>query len=404
MQCAQLSLVNFRNYVRLDLDLASDAVVIVGENAQGKSNLLEALYCLATTKSFRAGSDRELINWHAGGGDLAFARIGARIVRATGPVKLDVVIGEGQRRPDAPTAGAPVAKRFKVNGLARRAFDVLGLVTVVHFAPQDVDLVAGPPASRRRYLDITIAQVDPRYVRSLARYGKILLQRNHLLRRIRERHARTDQLDFWNDELVNAGAYVVLRRLETVARLAALGHESHRDLAAQRELLEIGYRGTVPAGELDPSSDVDPRLRTIAEAFHDGLRTAQEREVALGTSIVGPHRDDLTFQIDRRDVGVYGSRGQQRTVALALKIAEGAFIRECTGEWPILLLDDVMSELDEVRRGQILGTIAPGQQVIVTTTDLDPLDPAFLEQARILRVHAGAIQPRWQPAEERATA
>jgi DNA replication and repair protein RecF len=404
MQCAQLSLVNFRNYVRLDLDLASDAIVVVGENAQGKSNLLEALYCLATTKSFRAGTDRELINWQAGGGDLAFARLGARVVRTSGPVRLEVVIGESPRRPDAPTTSTPVTKRFKVNGLPKRAFDVLGLVTVVHFAPQDVDLVTGPPSTRRRYLDITIAQVDQRYVRALARYGKILLQRNHLLRRIRERHARADQLEFWNEELVNAGAYVVLRRLETVARLAALGHESHRDLAAQRELLEIGYRGTVPAGELDPAADVDARLQSIVAAFHDGLRSAQEREVVLGTSIVGPHRDDLTFHVDGREVGVYGSRGQQRTVALALKMGEGAFIRECTGEWPILLLDDVMSELDEVRRGQILGTIAPGQQVIVTTTDLEPLDAAFLERARILRVQAGAIQPHWGGVAERASA
>jgi len=402
VQCAQLSLVNFRNYVRLDLDLASEAVVVVGENAQGKSNLLEAVYCLATTKSFRAGSDRELINWYAGGGDLAYARLGAQVIRRNGPLKLEVVIGEGSRR-DGP-ANTPVSKRFKVNGLPKRAFDVIGLVTVVHFAPQDVDLVAGPPTSRRRYLDITIAQVDSRYVRALAHYGKVLLQRNHLLRRIRDRQARADQLAFWDAELVNSGAYVVLRRLETVGRLARLGHESHRDLAAQRELLEIGYRSTVPAGGLPPEADLDGRLEAVAEGFREALAAALPRELQLGASIVGPHRDDLTFHVDGREVGAYGSRGQQRTVALALKVAEGAFIRESTGEWPILLLDDVMSELDELRRGQVLGTVQPGQQVIMTATELGGIDPAFLERARLLRVQAGAIQGAWAPPVERASA
>jgi DNA replication and repair protein RecF len=241
-------------------------------------------------------------------------------------------------------------------------------------------------------------------VRSLAHYGKVLLQRNHLLRRVRDRQARIDQLAFWDGELVNSGAYVVLRRLETVARLARLGHDAHRDLAAQRELLEIGYRSTVPAGGLEAEADLDARLGAVAEAFREALTAALPREVQLGTSIVGPHRDDLTFAVDGRDVGAYGSRGQQRTVALALKVAEGAFIQESTGEWPILLLDDVMSELDEVRRGQVLGTVQPGQQVIMTATELASIDPAFLERARVLRVQAGAIQGGWARPAERASA
>jgi DNA replication and repair protein RecF len=399
MQCAHLSLANFRNYVRLELDLGGDAVVVVGENAQGKSNLLEAIYCLATTKSFRAGSDRELINWDVGG-ELAFARLGARVVRASGPLKLDVSIAEGARREGGPVG---VGKRFKVNGVPKRAFDVIGLVNVVHFAPQDVDLVVGPPAARRRYLDITIAQVDSRYVRTLARYGKILLQRNHLLRRIRDHGARADQLGFWDEELVNTGSYLVLRRMETVARLAALGHEAHRDLAAQRELLQIGYRSTC-ACDLAEAEDLDARLAAIGAAFREALGASAEREVAAGASLAGPHRDDLTFEVDGRDVAVYGSRGQQRTVALALKIAEGAFMRETTGEWPILLLDDVTSELDETRRGQVFSIIAPGQQVIVTTTDLSAIEPSFLGRAQVLKVDSGRVQPFWQVQGERVPA
>jgi DNA replication and repair protein RecF len=402
VQCAQLSLVNFRNYVRLDLDLSSDAIVVVGENAQGKSNLLEALYCLATTKSFRAGSDRELINWYAGEGDLAFARLSAQVMRKGGPLKLEVVVSEAARR-EGP-GNAPVSKRFKVNGLPKRAFDVIGLVTVVHFAPQDVDLVTGAPTNRRRYLDITIAQVDGRYVRALAHYGKVLIQRNHLLRRIRDRQARADQLSFWDEELVNSGAYVVLRRLETVARLARLGHDSHRELAAQRELLEIGYRSTVAGERVDLTADLDARLAAVTTAFREALTAALARELQLGASIVGPHRDDLTFQVDGRDVGVYGSRGQQRTVALALKIAESSFIKEESGEWPILLLDDVMSELDDVRRGQVLGSVQPDQQVIVTTTELGTIERSFLDGARVMRVQSGATQGLWTVPPERATA
>ncbi|HEY3080770.1 MAG TPA: DNA replication/repair protein RecF [Chloroflexota bacterium] len=401
MQCTHLSLVNFRNYVRLEIDLDGEANVVVGANAQGKSNLLEAIYCLATTKSFRAGSDRELISWQASGTELSYARLGARVVRRSGPIRLDVVVGETTRRgPGGPAA--MVSKRFKVNGVPKRAFDVIGLVNVVHFAPEDVDLVVGPPAGRRRYLDITIAQIDSRYVRALARYGKLLLQRNHLLRRIRDRQARGDQLGFWDEELVSAGAYVVMRRHETVARLATLGHDVHRDLAGGRELLRIGYRSTL---EAPPDADgVDARLAAIGEAFRRAIAETREREVQLGASLVGPHRDDLTFEIDGRDVAAYGSRGQQRTVALALKMAEGAFIREATGEWPVLLLDDVMSELDEVRRGQVLSAVAPEQQVIMTATELEAVDAGFLRRAKVFEVEAGAIAERLRVVEARASA
>src|SRR5262249_33138123 len=161
-----------------------------------------------------------------------------------------------------------------------------------------------------------------------------------------------------------AGAYVVMRRHETVGRLAALGHDVHRELAGGRELLEIGYRSALEAPP--PSEDVDARLGAIGLAFRRALAETRERELQLGASLVGPRRDDLTFEIEARDVATYGSRGQQRTVALALKMAEGAFIRESTGEWPVLLLDDVMSELDELRRGQVLSAVAPEQQVIMT--------------------------------------
>ncbi len=389
MQCATLSLANFRNYIRLELDLAGDSLVFVGNNAQGKSNLLEAIYCLATTKSFRAGSDRELINWDVASDDVAFAKIGAVISRVTGSVRLDLSISCSEQRADG-TPVSPVGKRFRVNGLPRRAFDVLGQVNVVHFAPQDVDLIIGTPSVRRRYIDITIAQVDSRYVRTLAHYGKVLIQRNHLLRRIRDREAHRDQLSFWDDELVNAGAYIVMQRMETVRALARFAHESHRDLALQRELLEITYRGTVADDRWSVS--VDDRLAAIAESFRSALAGAIEREITSGMTLIGPHRDDLAFAIDRHDCATFGSRGQQRTVALALKVAEGSFIHSATGEWPILLLDDVMSELDRARRERVLASVMPGQQVLLTTTDIESVERSFVDRARVYEISQGTVR------------
>ena len=394
MQCAHLSLANFRNYIRLELDLPNDAIVFVGNNAQGKSNLLEAIYCLATTKSFRAGSDRELINWDVTSEDVAFAKIGAVIARNTGPVRLDLSISGNDQHMGGPSNGS-IGKRFKVNGLPRRAFDVIGHVNVVHFAPQDVDLITGSPSIRRRYLDITIAQVDTRYVRTLAHYGKVLIQRNHLLRRIRDKETRRDQLAFWDDELVNAGAYLILRRVETVTRIAALGHASHRDLALQRELLDIAYRGTVPFD--DHNANIDDRLASITTSFRTALEGTIEREVASGMTLIGPHRDDLTFAIDGHDCATFGSRGQQRTVALALKIAESGFIQSATGEWPILLLDDVMSELDRARRERVLASVMPGQQVLLTTTDIESVEQSFVDRAHVFEINQGTVRAQWTP-------
>lgn len=392
MQCAHLSLANFRNYIRLELDLPGESIVFVGENAQGKSNLLEAIYCLATTKSFRAGSDRELINWDVTSEDVAFAKIGAVIARNSGPVRLDLSISARDQVAGNVTM-APVGKRFKVNGVTRRAFDVIGHVNVVHFAPQDVDLIIGSPSIRRRYLDITIAQVDTRYVRTLAHYGKVLIQRNHLLRRIRDRESRRDQLAFWDDELVNAGAYLILRRFETVTKLATLGHAAHRDLALQRELLVIDYRGTVSVA--DTHGSVDDQLDLISSTFREALSGSVEREIASGMTLVGPHRDDLTFAIDGHDCATFGSRGQQRTVALALKMAEGAFIHSATGDWPILLLDDVMSELDRARRERVLASVMPGQQVLLTTTDAESVEKSFFDRAHVFQISQGTVRPQW---------
>ena len=391
MFCTHLSLANFRNYARLELDLSPGIAVFVGDNAQGKSNLLEALYLLATTKSFRATADRELINWRAHDSGLSFARLVASVDRAAGRAKLEVVIREdGQRADDSPTPGPTVSKRLKLNDVPRRALEVVGAVNVVLFSPQDIELVNGPPAPRRRYLDVTISQVDHRYIRALAHFNKVLMQRNHLLRQIREQRSRPDQLFPWDRELVGAGSYLIQQRTITLALLGELAQDVHRQLTGRQETLDIVYRSSVGLASVSrgPSLPLD----AVQGAFTHELRAAQGREVAAGTSILGPHRDDLAFLVDGRDMNVFGSRGQQRTVALALKLAEAEFLHQRIGDQPILLLDDVLSELDEPRRRHVLDAVATHQQVVFTATDLTPFDEEFLGRAAIYRVCEGAVE------------
>lgn len=403
MHLAHLSLTNFRNYVRLELPLAPGVTIITGDNAQGKSNLLEAILFLATTKSFRAGSDRELINWLATSDANNFVRVASRLHRAEGLLRLEIVVQE-EVRPglDWPVAQTPTtSKRIRVNGLPKRAIDLIGQANVVMFSPQDIELVAGPPQWRRRYLDVTISQVDSRYVRTLAHYNKVLAQRNHLLRQIRERHSSAEQLFFWDQELANAGAYILLRRLATVEALNRLVRDVHRHLTESKERLRLVYRGTVGDGagadgtvaraEDGAPEEFENRLAETAEAFRQLLRRFQAREIGYGASLFGPHRDDLSFLVDEREMGVYGSRGQQRTVALSLKLAEAAFMRERSGEAPILLLDDIMSELDRCRGRRVLEMLGDLQQVLVTAIDLHVFDAAFLAGATVLRVEQGAL-------------
>lgn len=404
MHCSNLSLVNFRNYVRLDLELSPDVTVIIGNNAQGKSNLLEAIYYLATTKSFRANSDRELLNWLTSSDEIPFARLVAGIKRRHDALRLEIVIHEEQRR-DAGlngTAPGPIGKRIKVNGVAKRAMDLVGLVNVVMFSPEDIALIQGTPQIRRRYLDITISQVDPRYCRTLSHYNKVLLQRNHLLRQIRDQHSRPDQLTFWDEEIVNAGAYIMLRRLETVGTLNELSRSVHHQLTDGNERLQIGcllnldqIKGGVEISQMisqEPSyTPQERKLKRIAEAFSERLKAYQAREILYGMSLLGPHRDDLTFKVDGRDMNLFGSRGQQRTIVLSLKLAETQFMRAQTEEEPVLLLDDVLSELDPTRRAYVLDTVAGGRQVIITSSATESLSADFLRRANVLRVENGRI-------------
>jgi DNA replication and repair protein RecF len=291
-----------------------------------------------------------------------------------------------------------LGKQIRVGGLPRRAVEYVGTVNAVLFSPEDVGLVGGAPAGRRRYVDITISQVNPRYLRALQRYNKVLLRRNHLLRQVRDRHQSAAVLEPWDNELATSGSYLVAERERLLAALNARLPELYRSLSGGRGRLEVVYRSTL-APARPPSvvavGTTHPPLPTVGlqERFAACLASVRDRELAQGVSLVGPHRDDLDFLVDDVAQGTYGSRGQQRLTVLALKLAEVEFMRAETGEAPLLLLDDVLSELDPARQRFVLQTLGDAEQTLLTATDLGGFEPAFLARARVYRVEDGTILP-----------
>lgn len=380
MRLTHLSLFNFRNYVRLELDLPPGVTILLGDNAQGKTNLLEAVYYLATSRSPYAGADREIVNWLSAEQEpLPYARLVGRVARADTTVLLEIIISQQSEN------GSRYQKQVRLNGVGKRAMDLLGQLNVVLFLPQDVDLVSGPPALRRRYLDAMLCQVDAHYCRTLAGYNQIVTQRNALLRDMGERGGDPGQLAFWDERLTGLGSYLVAQRQEAISVLDELAHDIHAQLTDGLEQLHLQYF---------PSVDLQNE-RTAAEiqsAYEAQLRGLRPRELGAGVTLAGPHRDEMRFLIDGMDAGIYASRGQQRTAALAIKLAEVALMRRATGEQPLLLLDDVLSELDVHRRQFLLGVLAGGQQqAVITTTDLQSLPAAFLAGSQLWQVKSGRL-------------
>ncbi len=264
--------------------------------------------------------------------------------------------------------------------------DLLGHLNVVLFVPEDVNLVSGSPSLRRRYLDVMLCQIDPHYCRTLAGYNQIVTQRNALLRDLGERGGDPTQLAFWNERLVEHGAQLIARRREALDALDELAQAIHSQLTDGSERLHLRYA---------PSVDLGERHLTVAEiqsVYQAQIQSLRQRETAAGMTLAGPHRDEMRFVIDDIDAGVYGSRGQQRTAVLALKLAEVELMHRETGNYPVLLLDDVLSELDAHRRRFLLQRVEDGQQqAIITATDLQALPPAFLQSCRLWRVEMGRL-------------
>jgi DNA replication and repair protein RecF len=386
---SRLNLQNYRNYVQLDLSLGPGPAVFIGDNAQGKTNLLEAIYILATTRTPRSSNDADLVRWGAADTETPAARIDGRAHRRQGDVEVTVAIGLARQPESGDGIRSHASKRLQVNGAAKRASDVVGQIAAVLFTAQDIELLTSPPALRRRYLDVTISQVNPLYLHSLQRYSRVLLQRNSLLRRLQEGEGRSDQLVFWDQELVKEAAFIFATRATALTWLAGSAAAAHARLSGGHERLSIAYQPQLPPG-LDsaalglPAAELQDRLLAA-------LRTAQRREIGAGVSLFGPHRDDVLFTIDGVPAASFGSRAQQRTAALALRLAETGYIETEAGDKPILLLDDILSELDEHRRVSVLEALGGSDQILVTATESEQLSSGALTAARRYHVQQGQI-------------
>jgi DNA replication and repair protein RecF len=403
MHLSHLSLTHFRNYHRLELDFTRPLALLQGQNAQGKTNLLEAVFFLATSKPVHAQSEREIVDWLAGSEPIPYCRVAGRVETEPRPLDLEILLTP---RPD----GVNFAKQIKINGAPRRGLDLVGLMRAVLFLPEDIRLVDGAPGERRRYLDIALCQIDRTYCRALSSFQQVATQRNSLLRSLREAGANPHapgveaQLAFWDERLVQHGALVVARRHAFVLELERTAQVRHGELSGGREALTLQYLPSFNPGNLAEheyehlreglTQDVNRAplaAEDVAAAYGRKLAVRRAREIQAATTMYGPHRDDLRFLVNGRDLRLFGSRGQQRSAALALKLAEVRAMTDATGATPLLLLDDVMSELDAQRRGLLLQVLGDVEQAILTTTDWDDFSPEFRASAQLLTVMNGAV-------------
>lgn len=353
MIISKLRLQNFRLYSKKELAFDGKKTLIVGQNTVGKTNILEAIYLLASGKSFRAGLESEMIAWNEEVGRVKGEVERARDERVESEkTGLEIVLTRGE------VLGEKTAKKkFLINGVSRRMIDLVGKLKAVYFRPEDLDLVTDSPSLRRKYLDMVLGQVDKEYLRNLLSYEKGLRQRNKLLEKIREEGVPRSQLLFWDQLLIKTGNYLTTRREEFIEYV-------------NRQT----YEGLEYQLEYDKSVISPARLEEYAS-----------EEVAAASTLVGPHRDDFCFLLKKRDLHAFGSRGEQRLGVLWLKLAELEFISDQTQERPILLLDDIFSELDEKHRELVLEVIGK-QQTIITTTDLDWVDKGYLGKIEVLKL------------------
>ena len=381
---SRLRLTNFRNFTHLDLALSPGVTVYYGPNAQGKTTLLEAVYLLCIARSFRAENEREVVTFQAANaGEQALVD---GMVEKDGQ-RLRVIVGyqpTQRSSQDGNGLAYNVRKDIRVNRLKRTAGELIGQVNAVLFSAADIELVQGSPSGRRRFLDILLSQADQLYLKGLQRYNRVVQQRNQLLRLLREGRAEGDELAFWDDELVREGAWITWRRHEAMRELTPACVRHHEDLSGPDENLEVAYRPSVLLG-----GDV----AEVESNFREALAAVSHRERARPVTAVGPHRDDFNLMIDGADMGVFASRGQARTLALTLRLAEAEFLASVRGEGPLVLFDDALSEMDSSRRHRLLEKATRHEQVLITTTDLEQVNDFFGSGANYFQVSKGQVWP-----------
>jgi DNA replication and repair protein RecF len=407
MHLKRLSLTNFRKFTRLDIDIPQRVVVLVGANAQGKTSVLEAIYFLAAFTSFQTHADRQIVNFYeAKNSPLTVTRLVAEYQRNKSKHRLEVRL---ILEPMGVLNSQRLRKEVLLDGVKRSVNEVVGHFNAVIFVPQMSQIVEGAPEDRRRYLNLALAQSTPAYARILSEYNQALTQRNALLKLLGERsgssdkrNSPVDQLEVWDEALARLGAQIILWRIEAIQQIERIASRVHHELTRGSEILRLAYEPAFdplpkPDGQLGLKIDtvVDRsglELNNIRDGFLARLLELRGEEIARGVTTIGPHRDELRFLANDIDLGNYGSRGQVRTTLLSLKLAEVNWMKDRTGEWPVILLDEVMAELDLERRADLMKYIGESEQVLFTTTDLSGFTKDFVEHVEVWRVGDGKVE------------
>lgn len=365
----ELKVVNYRNYEELQLQFHPKLNIFVGENAQGKTNILEAIYVAAIGKSFRNNKEQELIKIF-----MQNAYIKVKVTKITDKITIELMLSKQNN------------KKIKVNKLPLTKYaDLLGNLNVVLFSPEDLKLIKEGPNERRKFINNEISQMIPKYYYTLNQYHKILQQRNKILKDYKDKKF---DLDIWDHQLIENGSWLIFYRRNFVKKISILSRLMHRRITEGLENLEVTYDSNIKVKEKDTIED-------IKEKFYKELKALNEIEKKRGLTLVGPHRDDLSFKINGLDIKNYGSQGQQRTAVLSLKLSELELVKSEVGEYPVLLLDDVMSELDLKRQNYLIKNLK-NIQTFITTTSMDALKDTLNlkenEEGKVFAVSKGEVR------------
>ena len=402
MQLTRLSLTNFRTFSRLDVNVPAGTILIQGKNAQGKTSILEAIYFLATLSSFHASSDRQLINLLKAKEDLVVGRIVGEFTRQGHAHRIEVRVIQERTRNGMYRS----RKEVLLDGVKKRSREVIGQFNAVLFLPQMMQVVEGAPEERRRYLDLAISQVVPNAANTLNEYRKIVSQRNALLKQIGEYGGDPVQLAFWDERLAKRGAQIIFERIKAIQEMGTIARRIHHEITNGSEVLRLDYQPAydpVPAPDHQPALLYTPpdrsqfSLEDIEAGFLEALEANRSQEIARGVTTIGPHRDEIRFLSNGIDLGLYGSRGQVRTALMTLKLAEMNWMKERSGNWPVLLLDEVLAELDAGRRADLLGRVSQSKQSLLTTTDVQLFDSEMIRDWPRWQIHAGTLRTDTPP-------
>ncbi len=398
MYLTHLSLTNFRLFSRLDMDVPRRILLLMGANAQGKTSLLEAVYYLATFTSFHAQNDRQLLNFISTREKLAVARLVAQYQRGDRAHRLEVRLIQDSNG----NGGTRLRKEVLLDGVKTPPSQVIGHFNAVIFLPQMTRILEGAPEDRRRYLNLAIAQSDPAYTRALSEYNQALTQRNALLKLLQERGGDSDQLEYWDEVIASRGAMIIKARITAIQELEQLAVRIHEKLTHSSEVIRLIYQPSydpipVPQGQFALPMQVQVQrnglgLDKLREGFLDRLAKVRREEIARGVTTIGPHRDEMRVQCNGIDLTDFGSRGQLRTALLSLKLAEVDWLKQHTGQWPVLLLDETLAELDISRRALLLDYIQGAEQALLTTTDMKLFSEDFVEKCERWKITSGNVE------------